>query len=117
MLEERVKLIQDYEDYTEKADEIEERAGRIDRLLDFIQNATRFFKEKEAQEFIKECKKEISELFDWIKRVFGLVKEYEKAVDLPAAQRRSPSLEERIKQAEARTKDSKDTKGEKEIQR
>ena len=116
VLEERVELIQDYEEYTQKADEIEQRASRIDRLLDLIQNAIRFFKEKEAREFIRECRKEISELFDWIKRAFGLVKEFEKAAEMPEEQRRSPSLDEKIKSAAARA-GAQDPKGEREIQR
>lgn len=115
-LEERVELIQDYEEYTQRADEIEERITGVDRLLELIKGAVRIFKQKEAEEFIKQCKKEISELFTWIKKAFGLVKEFEKAADLPEEQRRSPGLDERIKSAEARAGDQ-DAKGEKEIQR
>jgi len=115
-LEERVELIQDYEEYTEKADEIEERISGIDKLLEFIRGAARIFKQKEADEFVERCKKEISEFFNWIKKALGLVKEFEKATDLPEDLRRSPTLEEKIKNAAARA-GGEDSKGEKEIQR
>ena len=106
VLEERVELIQDYEEYTQKADEIEERTSRLNRFLEVIQSATRIFKEKEAREFIDFCKNEIAEFFVWVKKAFGLVKEFEMAADLPEEQRRSPGLDERIKKAEAQVKDT-----------
>ncbi len=101
-LTERVELIQTFEEYTERADEIEEKASTIERLLERLKDAVRLFKQKEAQEFIDDFKNAIGGIFEWIRAHFGRVKEYEIYTDMEEEQRRSPSLAEKIKSAEAK---------------
>lgn len=101
-LTERVELIQTFEEYTQKADEIEEKASLIERLLERLKDVPRLFKQKEAQEFIDDFKEAFSSIFEWIRAHFGRVKEYELYTDMEEEQRRSPSLAEKIKDAEAK---------------
>lgn len=108
-LAERVELIQTFEEYTQKADEIEEKASTIERLLDLLKGAVRLFKQKEAQEFIDEFKNAVGGIFEWIRAHFGRVKEYELYTEMEEEQRRSPSLAEKIKSAEAKV--DRSTKG------
>ena len=101
-LTERVELIQTFEEYTEKADEIEEKASTIERLLERLKDAVRLFKQKEAQEFIDDFKSAIGGIFEWIRAHFGRVRESELYTDMEEEQQRSPSLAEKIKAAEAK---------------
>lgn len=105
-MSERVKLIQDFEEYVEKADEIEEQVSVIDRILNRIREAHRIFKQKEADEFVKDIKKMLEGVFGWIQAQFGLVKEFEIFTKMPEEQRKSPKLEDTIKNAAARVADN-----------
>lgn len=103
-LEKREKQLQTYEEYTEKADEIEDKVSKIDLLLANLQNASKFFRQKAAEEFIDEIKKTIGDLFDWIKVAFSRVEHYEEKTRMSNERRRSPSLDERIKQSERKVR-------------
>ena len=101
-LEERVELIQTFEEYTEEADQIEEKISTFERLLNRLKDAVRIFKQREAQEFINDFKSTMSGIFEWFKAHLARVKEFEIFTDMQEEQRRSPSLSEKIKSAEAK---------------
>lgn len=101
-LEERVELIQTYEEYTQKSDEIEEEVSAFERLLDRLKSAVRIFKQKEANEFIDDFKSTMASIFEWFKSHLARVKEFEICTDMEQEKRRSPSLASKIKNAEER---------------
>lgn len=101
-LEERVSLLQDYEEYTQTADKTDESVTTLHQFLDFLRSAVRLFKKREAEEFISLCKEKISELFKKVQLALRLIKEFEEDVDMPEEHRRSPSLEDKINEAAAR---------------
>lgn len=99
VLEKRTALIQTIEEYHQEADEIEKKTSALDRLLDGLKTAIRLFKRKEALEFIEDFKTTVDGVFGWIRGHLARVQEFELRTRMEPERRRSPSLEERIRNA------------------
>lgn len=104
-LERRVSTVETIEEYQKEANELDSEISSSERKLDSIrelEDLIPFHKRRKASEIIDGIYRDITNSLKWMKAVLARLLGYEQKSNMEQRKRRSPSLAERIGNAEKR---------------